>query len=278
MPKLKHIANLWSFGNYPTASTMWSRERQLEAVKEAGFDGITFILDEETQRICDRLELSLVGYFSTANYKNIRENLKRNKDLGAYHINVQLGDENTPTEIMVPLAVKLIEEAKALNVEAAVEVHRDTGTETPEKTYALADAYFRVTGELLPITWDFSHLAVIKHLFPPFWQRLLLRPDLVERAQQFHLRPFNGQHCQVPVTDGKGNLSLEMTEWLPFLEKTLEMWWAGNKTNPDRELFVVPEMGPIPGGYGLSCFPPSWEDAVHLRKEIQLSWEKVTKL
>jgi hypothetical protein len=40
-------------------------------------------------------------------------------------------------------------------LEPAVEVHRDTCTQTPEKTYALADSYFRETGKLLPLTWDF---------------------------------------------------------------------------------------------------------------------------
>src|SRR6202012_1496148 len=101
--------------------------------------------------------------------------------------------------------------------------------ETPEKFYALADAYERATGELLPTSWDFSHFAVVKHLVPEnFVERLLVRKDLVQRAQQFHFRPFNGHHVQVPITDGKGNLTQEVRDWLPFAEALLNIWLQDN--------------------------------------------------
>jgi hypothetical protein len=96
-------------------------------------------------------------------------------------------------------------------LEPSIEVHRDTCTETPEKTYALADGYLKMTGKLLPLTWDFSHLAVVKHLMPESYvKRLLVRPKLIQRSQQFHFRPFNGHHCQVPVTRGDGSLTREL--------------------------------------------------------------------
>ena len=63
------------------------------------------------------------------------------------------------------------EEGRKLGLEPAIEMHRDTCTETPEKTYALADAYQKATGELLPISWDFSHFAVVKHLVPGQFRR-----------------------------------------------------------------------------------------------------------
>jgi hypothetical protein len=133
-----------------------------------------------------------------------------------------------------------------LGMEAAIEVHRATCTETPEKSYALADAYQKVTGELLPMTWDFSHLAVIKHIWPAkkYAARLIERPDLVRHAQQFHFRPFNGHHCQIPVTDGRGNLAPEFRDWLPFAEALLKTWLKGNRGKA-REIFICPELGPI---------------------------------
>src|SRR5439155_11558312 len=112
-----------------------------------------------------------------------------------------------------------------------------------------------------PMTWDFSHLAVNKHLWPAdtFIPRLLIRPDLIRRAQQFHFRPFNGHHCQIPVTDGRSRLAPEFKDWLPFAEALLKMWLAGNR-GKGREIFVCPEMGPIkPADYRLSCMPSSWE-------------------
>jgi hypothetical protein len=45
----------------------------------------------------------------------------------------------------------------------------------------------------------------------------------------------------------------------------------GNRTT-GREIFVCPELGPVEGGYALSSFPNSWEDAKVLRAEIDRLW------
>jgi hypothetical protein len=74
------------------------------------------------------------------------------------------------------------------------------------------------------------------------------------------------------VTDGKGKLSLELTQWLPFLEKTLVMWLEGKQNG--RDIFVVPEMGPVLGGYNFAQLPNSWEDAKVLRPIIDKAWKK----
>jgi hypothetical protein len=165
--------------------------------------------------------------------------------------------------------------SRPLGLKPAIESHRGTCTETPEKTYALADAYQLATGELLPISWDFSHFAVVKHLVPTvFAERLLVRPDLIQNAQQFHFRPFNGHHAQVPITDGKGNLTQEVLDWLPFAEAILTCWLDGNR-NTKREIFICPELGPVEGGYALSTFQNSWEDTKVLRKEIDVLWQRL---
>lgn len=272
-PILRHIINLWSLTEYPDKKRDWSLERKLNAVKEAGFDGFTTRVSKQHAALAQKIGLITVGYFSSSKASEFEGFIRENVDLGVTHINVQLGDHDTLTPEATRLAVKLNELADKLGAKAAVEVHRDTCTETPEKTYALASAYRKATGRLLPMTWDFSHLSVVKHLAPPYWDRLLIAPKLVQHAQQFHFRPFNGHHCQVPVTNGKGKLSLELTQWLPFLEKTLEMWLAGKQAG--REIFVVPEMGPIAGGYNFAQLPNSWEDAKVLRPIIDKTWKKV---
>ena len=166
----------------------------------------------------------------------------------------------------------MIEAGRRLGVPCDIEVHRDTCTETPEKTYAIAAGYQRATGELLPVTWDFSHLAVVKHLAPPYWERLLVAPKLIQHARQFHFRPFNGHHCQVPVTNGAGRLSVEFSQWLPFLHKTIEVFLAGAPSAV--EVFVCPEMGPVRGGYNFAQLPSSWDDARRLRQIIDRAWGK----
>lgn len=274
-PVLRQFINLWSLVHYPSADKEWTLEQKLKAVKEAGFDGFTTWPGEEHGRLAKQFGLTIMGYFASGNAADFSKLYQINKDVGAHHINVQLADEDTLTPVAVGLAIRAIDEGRRLGLEPAIEIHRDTCTETPEKSYALADAYQRVTGELLPITWDFSHLSIIKHLAPSnFIERLIVRPDLIQRAQQFHFRPFNGHHCQVPVTDGHGNLTQEFKDWQVFAEAVLKTWLETNR-NTDREIFICPEMGPVAGGYNFSTLPNSWEDAKVLRLEIDKLWKKL---
>jgi hypothetical protein len=274
-PLLRHVLNLWTLVWHPTKTREWSLERKLRAVKDAGFDGFTTQLTPQHAKLGDKLGLLRAGYFSSSDPQKFGPLLRSQKAAGALHVNVQLGDHDTPTDVALRMALKLMDESRKLGLETAIEVHRDTCTETPEKTYALAEAYEQATGELIPLVWDFSHLAIVKHLLPPFWPRLGQRPDLIQRAQQFHFRPFNGHHCQVPVTDGRGKLTPEFLAYVPFMEKVMETWLAA--ATPGRELIAVPELGPLWMGYNLSAFPPSWDEACVLREQIEKSWRSVLK-
>ena len=275
-PILRHIANLWTLVQHPSKEPEWSLDQKLRAIKEAGFDGVCWAGSPELREGIKRYGLIFIGGMSSGNAAEFPRLLREQQDAGAYHINVQLADEDTLTPEALDLALKLMEEGHKLDLEPAIEVHRDTCTETPEKTYALADAYQKATGELLPISWDFSHISVVKHLHPGnYIERMIVRPDLIQRAQQFHFRPFNGHHAQVPVTDGQGTLTRELKDWLPFAEAELRCWLDGNR-HSGREIFICPEMGPVEGGYALATFPNSWEDAKVLRGEIDRLWKKLT--
>ena len=271
-PVLRHIANLWSLWDYPTAKKPWSLERQLVDIKESGFDGFTTLATPKHGRLAERNGLTIIGYFATPKSAEFRKLIQQNLDAGAVRINVQLADHDTSIEESIKLALRLMQESEELGAKCAVEVHRDTCTETPEKTYAIAAGYKKATGRLLPMTWDFSHISVVKHLAPPYWERLLVDAKLIQNAEQFHFRPFNGHHCQVPVTNGHGKLSIELQQWLPFLEKTLALWLKANQAG--REIFVVPEMGPVRGGYNFAQLPNSWKDAKILRSIIARAWQK----
>ena len=271
-PIIRHIVNLWSLTDYPNAKKPWSLERKIVDIKEAGFDGFTTFATQEHAKLAQKHGMIIVGYFASSKSSEFRKNIQENVDAGAVHINVQLADHDTPAEKSIELSVKLMQESEKLGAKCAVEVHRDTCTETPEKTYAIAAGYKKATGRLLPMTWDFSHLSVVKHLSPPYWERLLVDAKLIQNAEQFHFRPFNGHHCQVPVTNGHGKLSTELQQWLPFLEKTIELWLKGNQAG--REFIAVPEMGPVRGGYNFEQLPNSWEDAKVLRPLIAKAWKK----
>jgi hypothetical protein len=165
-PILRQVVNPWSLRDYPPGRKEWSTERKVRAIKEAGFDGFAELGSPELGRLAREYDLYVVGYFASSDGSQFKRLLIQNKDAGARHINVQLADHDTTLKEALRLTLRLMDEARRLNLEPAIEVHRDTCTETPEKLYALADAYQKQTGALLPITWDFSHLAVVKHLAP----------------------------------------------------------------------------------------------------------------
>src|SRR3974390_968332 len=191
-PVLRHIANLWTFMGHPSPEKEWPLEQKLAAMKEAGFDGVCWAGSPELYEGAKRLGLSFVGGMASGKSKEFAGLLGDLKKYGAHHVNVQLAADEVLTPEAIELTQVLMREGTRLGLEPAVESHRGTCTETPEKAYALADAYQKLTGELLPFSWDFSHFTVLKHLVPSnFTKRLLVRPDLIQRAQQFHFRPFN---------------------------------------------------------------------------------------
>ena len=70
------------------------------------------------------------------------------------------------------------EAEKIGGIVVSLEVHRDTCTETPEKTYEIAERYHRATGRMIRFNFDFSHVAVVKHLNPGnYVERLLDHPE-----------------------------------------------------------------------------------------------------
>lgn len=262
---------------HPSKADEWPLDQKLAAIKAAGFDGVCWAGSPELGEGCRRHGLIFVGGMASGNAKDFPRLLQEQKDCGAVHVNVQLAADDVLTREALELVLALNREGKRIGVVSGIETHRGTCTETPEKFYALADAYQTATGELLPVSWDFSHFAVVKHLVPEnFTKRLLVRPDLIQHAQQFHFRPFNGHHVQVPITDGRGNLTQEVKDWLPFAGEILKCWLDGNK-NSGREIFICPELGPVEGGYALSTFQNSWEEVRILRGEIDKLWERANR-
>jgi hypothetical protein len=274
-PVLRHIANLWTLVQHPSRTHEWTLSEKLDAIQEAGFDGVCWAPSEELWEAARNRGLIFLGGMASGRVLEFPSLLHDLKRYGAHHVNVQLGADDVLTPEALELTLALMGEARTLGLTPAIETHRGTCTETPEKLYALADAFAHATGSLLPISWDFSHFAVVKHLTPAhFVERLLRRPDLIQHAQQFHLRPFNGHHVQVPLTGADRKQTQEFKDWLPFAEAILQCWLDGNRQS-GQDILVCPELGPVEGGYALSTFPDSWEDAKLLRQEIDGVWQRL---
>lgn len=271
VPRLKQFASLWTLTYQPTQSKQWSLEEKFKQTKKAGFDSISGGILPEVVPLCEKHSLDYVCEID-ANIKTFEERLRSAFLLKPVRINVQLCDHNTLPKEAVQVWLKIERLACQLGLEVDLEVHRDTCTETPEKTYEIAALYKKATGNKLRFCWDFSHIAVVKHIHPPYAKRLLEQPDLVKFARQMHFRPFNGHHCQIPATDGKGNRTPEFDHYLEFIDELLACWIKGAKGG--ETLHVCPEYGPIGSGYCVSTFPNVWKDAVLLSLETRKLWNK----
>lgn len=280
MPEIAHIAALWSLAGHPPGKKEWTLSQKIRAVAAAGFDGATSVLTPEHRRLAEKAALRhLLGFISSDKPSEFGAKVRSQKEGGAVHINVQMDNHDTPPAVAAAHWVRMVREAERVGgVVVSLEVHRDTCTETPEKTYEIAERYHRATGEMIKLNFDFSHFAVVKHLgTADYARRLLDHPDLVRNSEQCHFRPFNGHHCQVPVTlDGR--LTPEVKAYLVFVRAMMKLW-AGARQNRDRTLFACPEMGPCGGfgdggGYNLTSLPDSWPEAIVLRGELARAWRQ----
>ena len=273
-PVLKQFANLWTLQQQPTARKEWSLEEKFRQAKKAGFTTMGGGVDPKVVPLCEKYGFDYVCYID-ANIKSYREKLEMAQAMTPARINVQMCDHDTLPKDAVKVWLKLAPLAEKMGLQVDLEVHRDTCTETPEKVYEIATLYRQATGKKIRLSWDFSHIAAVKHIYPPYANRLLVQPDLVQLARQMHFRPFNGHHAQIPATDGKGNETPEIKPYLEFVDALIACWLKGAKGG--EVLYVCPEFGPAASGYGLSVFANVWKDAIWLRGKTEAIWKKNLK-
>jgi len=268
-PVLKQFAGLWTMQQQPSAAMEWSLEEKFKQAKKAGFDAIGGGTSPEVVPLCEKYGMDYVCYLDgNAKYP---ERLAAAKATHPARINVQLCDHNTLPKEAVKIWIKMEAHAEKMGLNVDLEVHRDTCTETPEKVYEIAALYQKATGNKIRFCWDFSHIAVVKHIGTPYADRLLVRPDLVQLSRQVHFRPFNGHHCQIPATDGKGHESPEFKPYLNFVDAFIACWLKGAQGG--EVLYACPEFGPLHSGYGISAFPNVWKDAILLRAKTEALWK-----
>jgi len=268
-PVLKQFAGLWTLTHQPSAVKEWSLEEKFKQAKKAGFDAMGGGADLAVVPLCQKYGMDYVCYLD--GNMNYPERLKAAQAVHPARINVQLCDHDTPPSEAVKIWIKMEAHAEKMGLNVDLEVHRDTCTETPEKVYEIAALYQKATGKKIRLSWDFSHIAVVKHISPPYAERLLVRPDLVQLARQTHFRPFNGHHCQIAATDGKGHETPEFKHYLDFVDAFIACWLQGARGG--EVLYACPEFGPLNSGYGISTFPNVWKDAILLREKTEAIWK-----
>ena len=261
--------------DWPARGREWSLDQKLNAIQAAHFDGVCAYVTPELKAGADRRGLVLMSGFDCSDLALAKSRLEAQRDLGAHFINIQLLNHDTPPPKAAAMAVRLIRLSQSLGLGVHIETHRDTSTETPEKFTEIARLYRQATREIMPVTWDHSHFAVSKHVMPKDYSaRLLAWPELIKRSQMFHLRPFNSQHCQIPVTDGRGHATPEFKDYLNFVEDLFTLWLCGPR--PGNALWTCPELG-CTHGYHVSTNPHPWPDAVAARTAFAGAWKRALK-
>ena len=266
---LRLFASLWSLRQYPSKAREWSWKRKFAAIRAVGVDGV---FSPPIPALAERGDLEYLAVTSVGVDTQMDQAFTLAKQLGAIAIDVQLGDFDTPLADAVTLAGKVRAAANAHALPFAIETHRDTFTETPEATVALARGYAKAVGEKLPLCLDHSHFAVVRHLpGADLWTRLREPAELLAEATQFHLRPFNGHHCQVPALTPGGRRTPEYLDWLSYVDGLFAYEQARPTTEP---MLVVVELGnAAPTGYRLSGFPDTWRDVIAVTADLRRRWE-----
>ena len=235
--------------------------RKLDEIAGAQFDGVM------SPPRPDLKTLGSLRYWAITSFgvdSDVERGVEEAAALGAEALTVQLGDFDSSLQDMVKLANRICEAATRAALPTAIEVHRDTFTDTPERTSELQRAFSLATGEYLEICWDFSHIAVVRHLRPPFSSLLDPKEDIL-RSSQFHLRPFNGHHCQIPASDGLGGRAPEYCDWLEWARDLFELI----RNSRASSIRIAPELGNAAPAYGLACFPDVWEDTKQVLRDLK---------
>jgi hypothetical protein len=266
---LRLFASLWSLRQYPSKAREWSWRKKFAAIRAAGLDGV---FSPPIPALGDRGDLQYLAVTSVGVDTRMEEAFSLAQQLGAIAIDVQLGDFDTRLTQAVALAGKVRAAAQSHGLPFAIETHRDTFTETPEATLALAQGYEKAMGEELPLCLDHSHFSVVRHLpGADLWTRLREPGALLAAATQYHLRPFNGHHCQLPALTAGGRRTPEYRDWLHYVDGLFAYEHARPTTEP---MLVVIELGhAAPGGYRLSGFPDTWRDVVAVAADLRRRWK-----
>ena len=265
--QLHIFGTLWSLRQYPTKSREWSWAKKFAAIADAGCDGL---FSAPIPELAERGPLQYLAVTSFSRPGPVKAQFRAAQKLGAVAVGIQLGDTDSSLADMVKLAIHIDAIARDFDLPYAIETHRDTFTETPENTLALTRGFRRQRKTTLPLCLDHSHFAVVRHYAPgTYWERLRKPAELLHAATQFHLRPFNGHHCQIPVLTPTGRRTPEYRDWLNYLNGLFTHLHTQPTTAP---VLAVPELGNAAPAYGLSCFGDTWLDAQALIRDLRRTW------
>ena len=163
-PSLHLHIQAWSLLDEANPNTEEGLRAHLSAIKSAGFQSYCSSPFPMLKELIGEYGLRYGGAFDATEVDQFAPRIAAIMEIDDGPINCQLANHDTPVEKAIELTVALMAEAKNQHAHVHLEVHRDTCTETPEKTLAIMEGCKAITGEYPLMNFDFSHLAVIKHI------------------------------------------------------------------------------------------------------------------
>ena len=102
--------------DWPSRRREWALDQKLDAIKEAGFDGVCAYVSPELKAGAERRGLVLMSGFDCSDLDVARPRLEAQRDLGVHFINIQLLNHDTPPAKAAAMAVKLIKLSRSLGL------------------------------------------------------------------------------------------------------------------------------------------------------------------
>ncbi len=277
-PKLDVQMSWWGMTGLEKSLSARSVEERVEAIAEAGFDGINGFIplpeEEELWRTLlerYRLSFSVNAYPKTAD--DMAQYLRQAKAFGGIqHINVQVMTPFLTGDPAVGLLRELDSVSRAAGIPAFVETHRGTITQDLLRTLEYADRL-----DSLRLTIDLSHYVVAGEMHTVSSEAEALFHRLLSRASAFHARVSNGEQVQVDI----GNRGEH-----PMLAHFERWWGAGMKlwrTNAQagETLPFVVELGPPPYAVTIDEYAgrtneigDRWAQSLFLLKTARKIWDE----
>lgn len=273
MPTLVPTASLWTLNAYPDPGWEWTLEQKIHAAREAGFAAIQAPALTGTGTLSRDCGLGFLA-ITNAGPEDFSERLAEAAQEKAARINILFCRFDTPIDLAAETWVRIEKQAADLGIAPDLEIHRGTCTESPEKTAALLDRISQVTGRLPALTLDFSHWGVLRH-FEPAEMHDVPGEHIawLRHCREAHLRPFSGQHTQIPVTRPDGTRHPAYTAWIGFARAFFGAW--KESAPADATLYACPELGGHGTGYWIEGFPDPWTDACAAMKDLTTIWNEL---
>ncbi|SVC98922.1 uncharacterized protein METZ01_LOCUS351776, partial [marine metagenome] len=183
--------SFWGMGSLPFGEeTEWRMEEKLAKIAEAGFDGVEWLMEEESHRnemtpLCDKYDLKRSNIVFPWTPEEFAADLEAARTGGASHINLQPMPMPRTVAAVVPYIVRCMDMAADAGFELSFETHRDRTT---------TDMYFPLDLiEAIPdmvLCGDLSHFLVGREFAgPPISeQNQKYMEQILERCGAFHGR------------------------------------------------------------------------------------------